>query len=79
MAFEHGRQLTPGERDELRHQLQVHMESVRRVRDAIDPRVGALGFSVGQWQAQWTDLTRHIDFLTERLGGGSEVPDRGSS
>jgi hypothetical protein len=67
VTFEHVRQMTPGERDELRHLLQVLSENVKTVRNAVEPQTGALGFSVGQWRAQWTDLTKHVDYFTERL------------
>lgn len=70
-GFQHGRQLTPGERDELRHLLQVHMENVRRVRNAVEPATGAFGFSVGQWTAQWRDLKKVLDFWTEHLQNGA--------
>ena len=77
MSFQHGRQLTAGERDELRHLLQVLMENVRTVRNTVEPQTGALGLSVGQWTAQWSDLTKHVDYFTGQLPPpGTETPAR---
>lgn len=68
--YPRGRKLTAGERNELRHYLQVLSEQARSVRNAVEPETGVVAIHLGQWQSQWDALKRDLDSVTERLETG---------
>ncbi len=61
------RKLTPGERIEARHWLQVLSEHARSARNAMDPASGTLKITVAAWESQWRELTKDLDAYTGRV------------
>lgn len=64
---EAGRQVTSGERYELRHLLQELSEYARSARNAVEPETGVIGLSTGQWEEQWEEMKAHIDAFTRQV------------
>jgi hypothetical protein len=64
---EAGRQVTSGERYELRHLLQELSEHARSARNAVEPETGVYGLSTGQWEEQWEQMKAHIDAFTRQV------------
>jgi hypothetical protein len=65
-----GRKLTPEERIQARHLLQVLSEQARDVRNAVEPYTGVLTITDEAWCAQWAALTRALDNFTEGVREG---------
>ncbi len=61
------RRLTPQERIEARHWLQVLSEHARSVRNAMDPLHGMTAVTVDAWAAQWQALKDELDSFTHRV------------
>jgi hypothetical protein len=68
-----GRRLTPQERIEARHLLQVLSEDAKSVRNAMDPIHGIHTIRVAQWEDQWRSITNQLNYFTVRLASGTEV------
>jgi hypothetical protein len=64
------RKLSPEERIQARHLLQVLSEQARDVRNAVEPYTGVLSITDEAWCAQWAALTRALDNFTEGVRAG---------
>ena len=64
------RRLTPEERIQARHLLQVLAEHARSIRNAMDPAHGMPSVTAAAWESQWEDLTGDLDAFTDAMREG---------